>query len=126
MLDSVGYSCEVQESNIDAVVGVSGSGPAYVFMFIEALADGGVKMGLPRKLALELATQTVLGSAKMVRETGLHPGVLKDTVCSPGGTTAEAVHQLEKLGFRNCTMSAVVAAAIGDSFTRIITFTSMK
>ena len=90
---------------------MSGSGPAYVFMFIEALADGGVKMGLPRDVALKLATQTVLGSAKMLQETGEHPGVLKDAVTSPGGTTSEAIHKLEELGFRNCAMSAVVAAS---------------
>ena len=78
MFDSVGLSYEVTESQLDAVIGVSGSGPAYVYMFIEALADGGVKMGLPRDVALKLAAQNVLGSAKMVLETGQHPGVLKD------------------------------------------------
>jgi pyrroline-5-carboxylate reductase len=81
-------------------------------MFIEALADGGVKQGIPRQLALQLATQTVLGSAKMVKETGTHPAVLKDSVASPGGTTIEAIHALEKLGFRNCAISAVEAATL--------------
>jgi len=82
-----------------------------VFLFIEAIADGGVKMGLPRDVALKLATQTVMGSAKMALDTGIHPGLLKDAVCSPGGTTIDAVHKLEELGFRNCAISAVVAAA---------------
>lgn len=111
MMDSVGLSYEVTESQLDAVVGVSGSGPAYVFLFIEALADGAVKMGLPRDVALQLAAQNVLGSAKMVLETGQHPAVLKDQVCSPGGTTINAVSKLEELGFRNAAMQAVVAAA---------------
>ena len=78
---------------------------------IEAMADGGVKMGLSREVSLQLAAQTVFGSAKMVLETGEHPGVLKDAVTSPGGTTIDAVHKLEELGFRNCGISAVVAAA---------------
>lgn len=111
MFDSVGLALEVTESQLDAVTGVSGCGPAYVFMFIEALADGGVKMGLSREVALQLAAQNVLGSAKMVLQTGEHPGVLKDQVCSPGGTTIEAVAMLEERGFRYAAMSAVVAAA---------------
>jgi pyrroline-5-carboxylate reductase len=111
MMDSVGLSYEVTESQLDAVVGVSGSGPAYVFLFIEALADGAVRMGLPRDIALKLAAQNVLGSAKMVLETGKHPGELKDAVCSPGGTTINAVTKLEELGFRNASMQAVIAAA---------------
>ena len=111
MMDSVGLACQVQESQLDAVTGVSGSGPAYVYLMIEAMADGGVKMGLSRDVALQLAAQTVFGSAKMVLETGQHPGELKDAVTSPGGTTIDAVHKLEELGFRNCAISAVVAAA---------------
>jgi len=93
------------------VTGVSGSGPAYVFLMIEAMADGGVKMGLPRNIALKLAAQTVYGSAKQVLDSGIHPGELKDAVTSPGGTTIDAVHKLEELGFRNCAMSAVITAA---------------
>ncbi len=94
--------------NMDAVTAVSGSGPAYVFMFIEALADAGVLCGLTRSQAQKLAAQTVLGSAKMVLDTGNHPGALKDAVCSPGGTTIEAVKSLENDGFRGAVMNAVV------------------
>ncbi|CAD5333037.1 unnamed protein product [Arabidopsis thaliana] len=95
----------------DAVTGLSGSGPAYIFLAIEALADGGVAAGLPRELALSLASQTVLGAATMVSKTGKHPGVLKDDVTSPGGTTIAGVHELEKGSFRATLMNAVVAAA---------------
>lgn len=98
-------------NNMDAVTGVSGSGPAYVFMFIEALADAGVLCGLTRAQAQKLAAQTVMGSAKMVLDTGSHPGVLKDAVCSPGGTTIEAVKSLENDGFRSAVMNAVVKCA---------------
>ena len=94
---------------MDAVVGVSGGSPAYVFLFIEALADGAVLAGMPRAQAYEFAAQSVLGSAKLVLETGKHPGELKDMVCSPGGTTMEAVKVLEEKGFRAAVMDAVEA-----------------
>lgn len=96
----------VTESMIDAVVGVSGSSPAYVYMFIEAMADAAVADGMPRAMAYNFAAQSVLGSAKMVLETGRHPGDLKDAVCSPGGTTIEAVASLEANGFRNAVITA--------------------
>ena len=99
--------CEViKESMMDAVVGVSGSSPAYVYMFIEAMADAAVADGMPRAQAYKFAAQSVLGSAKMVLETGTHPGALKDAVCSPGGTTIEAVAVLEEKGLRNAVISA--------------------
>ncbi len=109
LLGSFGTVSEVSENMIDAVVGISGSSPAYVFMFIEAMADGAVHAGMPRKQAYEMAAQAVLGSAKMVLETGKHPGELKDMVCSPGGTTIEAVKVLEEMGFRGAVMDAVEA-----------------
>lgn len=104
---SIGKAEIVKESLIDAVIGVSGSSPAYAYMFIEALADGAVLGGMPREQAYRFAAQAVLGSAKMVLESGKHPGELKDMVCSPGGTTIEAVHTLEDKGFRGIVMSAV-------------------
>ncbi len=106
---SLGKAEIVAESLMDAVTGVSGSSPAYVFMFIEALADAAVKAGMPRDKSYTFAAQSVLGSAKMVLETGLHPAALKDMVCSPGGTTIEAVKALEENGLRNAVMSAVDA-----------------
>lgn len=103
---SFGKMVLVDEKLINAVVCVSGSSPAYVYMFIEALADSGVKYGLPRAMAYEMAAQTLLGSAKMVLETGKHPGELKDQVCSPGGTTIAAVAALEEAGLRNAVFKA--------------------
>jgi pyrroline-5-carboxylate reductase len=111
LFSSVGVAFQVNESLLDAVTGLSGSGPAYVYMFIEALSDGGVAAGLPRDIATKLAAQTVLGAAKMVLETGQHPGALKDMVTSPGGTTIEGVHELEKGKLRGTVMSAVRAAS---------------
>jgi pyrroline-5-carboxylate reductase len=111
LFSSVGLSFQLKESLLDAVTGLSGSGPAYVYLFIEALSDGGVAAGLPRDIATRLAAQTVLGSAKMLLETGQHPGLLKDGVTSPGGTTIEGLHQLETGKFRGTVMSAVRAAA---------------
>ncbi|HEY2081369.1 MAG TPA: pyrroline-5-carboxylate reductase [Verrucomicrobiae bacterium] len=110
LFSSVGVAFQVKESLLDAVTGLSGSGPAYVYLFIEALSDGGVAAGLPRDVATKLAAQTVLGAAKMVLETGQHPGALKDMVTSPGGTTIEGLHELEKGKLRGTVMSAVRSA----------------
>lgn len=110
MFSSVGICEEAPEILIDAVTGLSGSGPAYMFMAIEALADGGVKMGIPRNLAIRLAAQTLVGAGKMVLETGRHPGALKDDVCSPAGSSIQAVYQLERNGLRATLIEAVEAA----------------
>jgi pyrroline-5-carboxylate reductase len=110
LFSAVGIAFQVKESLLDAVTGLSGSGPAYVYLFIESLSDGGVAAGLPRDIATKLAAQTVLGAAKMVLETGQHPGALKDMVTSPGGTTIEGLHELEKGKMRGTVMSAVRAA----------------
>src|SRR5205085_1198515 len=110
LFSAVGVAFQVKESLLDAVTGLSGSGPAYVYLFIEALSDGGVAAGLPRDVATRLAAQTLLGSAKMVLETGQHPGALKDMVTSPGGTTIEGLHELEKGKLRATIMNAVRAA----------------
>ena len=110
LLEASGLAFKVAESAMDAVTGLSGSGPAYVMLVIEAMADGGVRMGLPRDLALQMAAQTVMGSAKLLLETNKHPGVLKDQVCSPGGTTIEAIAVLEASGLRTALIEAVTAA----------------
>lgn len=109
ILESFGKAYQVPEHLMDTVVGVSGSSPAYVFLFIEAMADEAVAEGMPRPLAYEFAAQAVLGSAKMVLETGKHPGELKDMVCSPAGTTIQAVKVLEEKEFRAAVMDAVEA-----------------
>ena len=111
LLNAVGRAFRLPEHLLDAVTGLSGSGPAFVYMIIEALSDGGVRMGLPRDVATVLAAQTVFGAAKMVLETNLHPGVLKDMVTSPGGTTIAGLHAMESGGIRACLMNAVQAAA---------------
>ncbi len=110
LLDTVGLALEVPEPQLDAVTGLSGSGPAYVFEIIEALSDGGVLVGLPRATATQLAAQTLLGAAKMVLETGDHPGQLKDAVTSPAGTTIAGLLALESAGLRGSLMQAVKAA----------------
>jgi len=112
IFESVGIAYIVDDEKLmDAVTGLSGSGPAFVSMFVEALADGGVKMGLPRDMSLMLAAQTVFGTAKMIIENQTHPAELKDKVSSPGGTTIEGIHELESGGFRANVISAVEAAA---------------
>ena len=111
LFSAVGVAFPLKEPLLDAVTGLSGSGPAYVYLVIEGLSDGGVAAGLPREVATRLAAQTVLGAARMVLETGQHPGVLKDMVTSPAGTTIDGLHELEKARVRGAFMSAVRAAA---------------
>ena len=112
ILSTIGFVSEVPETLMDAVTGLSGSGPAYVALIIDALSDGGVKMGLPRSMALKLAAQTVFGSAKMILEMGLHPTRLRDMVASPGGTTIEGIAVLEANGLRSALIKAVEASTM--------------
>jgi pyrroline-5-carboxylate reductase len=111
LFETVGQVQQIDERQMDAVTGLSGSGPAYVYTIIEALADGGVREGLRRDIAHALAVQTVVGAALMVRETGEHPAILRDRVCSPGGTAITGVSTLENKGLRTTLMEAVSAAA---------------
>ena len=123
ILNAVGKSFLLEEKYLDAVTGLSGSGPAFIYMVIDALADGGVKMGLPRDISTELAAQTTFGAAKMVLEAGMHIGELKDSVTSPGGTTIEGLHALEKGGLTNALINAVEVATkkskrLGKAFSK--------
>jgi pyrroline-5-carboxylate reductase len=111
LLDTVGRAFRLPESLLDAVTGLSGSGPAFVYVVIEALSDGGVRAGLPRDVATVLAAQTVLGAAKLVLQTGQHPAALKDMVASPGGTTIAGLHEIERGAVRAAFMNAVEAAS---------------
>ena len=111
IFDAIGKTKVLPERLFDGVVAISGSSPAYVYMMIEAMGDAGVKEGLPRAYAYEMAAQSVLGSALMVLSSGTHPAALKDAVCSPGGTTIEAVEELERKGFRAAIMDAMTACA---------------
>lgn len=111
LLETVGIAEEVPEKLMDAVTGLSGSGPAFAYVVLEAMSEGGVRMGLPRDVAIRLAAQTLKGAAEMVLQSGDHPAVLKDRVCSPGGTTIEGVCALEKAAVRSGILSAVIAAA---------------
>ncbi|KAL3987044.1 jouberin [Sarotherodon galilaeus] len=112
LMASVGYCTEVEEDLIDAVTGLSGSGPAYAFTAVDALADGGVKMGLNRRLAVRLGAQALLGAARMLLDSEQHPGQLKDNVCSPGGATIHALHVMESGGFRSLLINAVEASCV--------------
>jgi pyrroline-5-carboxylate reductase len=123
LFDSVGITVQLEESQLDAATGLSGSGPAYIFLIIEALSDAGVKVGLSRSAAMQLAAQTVLGSAKLLIESKEHPGMLKDKVTSPGGTAIAGLHTLEAGGLRNVLMNAVETATrrareLGEDFLR--------
>jgi len=123
IFDSVGITVQLEEVQLDAATGLSGSGPAYIFLIIEALSDAGVKVGLSRRAAMQLAAQTVLGSAKLLIESGQHPGMLKDAVTSPGGTAIAGLHTLEAGGLRNVLMNAVEASCrrsreLGEDFLR--------
>lgn len=111
IFDAIGRTVVLPEKLFDGAIAISGSSPAYVFMMIEAMADAGVKEGLPRAIAYEMAAQTLLGSALMVLQTGTHPAALKDAVCSPAGTTIEAVEELERKGFRAAIMDAMKCCA---------------
>jgi len=110
ILETFGTATQVEEPLMDAITGLSGSGPAYVYAFIEALSDGGVMMGLPRDTALSLTAQTVLGAAKLLMETEEHPAVLREKVTSPGGTTIHGLEAMERHGFRNAVIQAVIRA----------------
>jgi pyrroline-5-carboxylate reductase len=112
IFEAVGEVVVVGEQHLDAVTGLSGSGPAYIYMVIEALIDGGVKMGLPRDISTKLAIQTVLGSATLVKESNIHPAILRDQVTTPGGTTINAIHELESHGLRSMLIDAVATATI--------------
>ena len=109
LLGSLGRTYIIREGLIDAFSAIAGSSPAYVFMFLEAMADAGVAAGMPRGQAIEVAAQAVLGSAKLLLETGKHPGELKDMVCSPGGTTIQGVRTLEEQGMRGAVIDALLA-----------------
>lgn len=108
---SIGYSAEVKEDNMDIITSFVGGGPAFTYVFIEAMADGAVLGGMRRDEAIRMAAKTVLGAAKTLKETGLHPGELKDLICSAGGTTINGIRQLEKAGFRSSVIEAVKGAA---------------
>uniref|UniRef100_A0A0N4ZWF4 Pyrroline-5-carboxylate reductase n=1 Tax=Parastrongyloides trichosuri TaxID=131310 RepID=A0A0N4ZWF4_PARTI len=112
LLSTVGYAVEVPEALIDPVTGLSGSSPSYMFSVIEGLADGGVKMGIPRDLSIRLAAYTLLGAAKMVLETGIHPAILKEAVQSPAGSSVYGIHEIEKGGLKATLISAVEAGTI--------------
>lgn len=111
VFQAVGRVVVLPERMFDGVIAVCGSSPAYLYMMLEAMGDGAVREGIPRKTAYELAAQAMLGCAKMVLETGAHPGALKDAVCSPAGTTIEGVAALERAGFRSAVLEAMAACA---------------